>query len=198
MIKIIFLISFKREQRLIEIFFHRMPKRFDYYSDNDFQCSSVSESDEQEEQAVTMVVVRRSPSPPKIIRATNRSWGCVTKPRTLSLLEIEEEEKRKEEEEKRKEEEEKRKEEEKRLERKQRESRLDLLCIFGPRHRCHMSHDLREWKPRLCKYRNCKNNESCIYMHVNEDIRHYLIRCCSNEKSFLFKNRNNYYRFYLN
>lgn len=141
--------------------------------------------------------VKTEPTAPK-------TWGSVAIEKPVSILDLQEEEHKN-----KIKEEERRKQEEimkqmrnsgaqpKRLLVKD-DKRYDLLCINGPKHRCKMAHDFKQWKPRFCRFHHCKNGSSCIYWHSqSESLKDYLYRCCKNEKSFFYKNRNYFMKYYL-
>ena len=134
-----------------------------------------------------------------------KTWGCIAVERPVSILDLQEEEHRNKirEEERKKQEEISRQirnassSQHKRLLSKD-DTRYDLLCVNGPKHRCKMAHDFKQWKPRLCRFHRCKNGPLCIYWHSkSESLKDYLARCCNNEKSFFYKNRNQFLKYYL-
>lgn len=132
-----------------------------------------------------------------------KTWGRIEVEKPKSILDLQEEEHKN----KIKEEERKKQEEIARLQRGSQQhkrllakddTRYDLLCVNGPKHRCKMAHDFKQWKPRFCRFHHCKNGSLCIYWHSkSESLKDYLYRCCKNEKSFFYKNRNNFMKYYL-
>ena len=78
------------------------------------------------------------------------------------------------------------------------ENRPELLCIYGRHHECRMSHSLQVWKPKTCRFHNCRNGARCIFWHNNrESVAEFLARSIKNENSFMYKNRELYRRHYL-
>jgi len=72
------------------------------------------------------------------------------------------------------------------------------LCKYGekchPSKRCELSHSLREWQPKTCRFRDCKQ-KVCHFRHESETNAQYLARCLQNKTSFYHQNKDFYARF---
>jgi hypothetical protein len=72
------------------------------------------------------------------------------------------------------------------------------LCKYGekchPSKRCELAHSLREWHPKTCRFRDCKQ-KACNFRHDSETNAQYLTRCLQNKTCFYFQNRDFYVRF---
>lgn len=72
------------------------------------------------------------------------------------------------------------------------------LCKYGekchPSKRCELAQSLREWQPKTCRFRNCKQ-KVCHFRHETETNAQYLSRCLHNKTSFYYQNKDFYGRF---
>lgn len=74
----------------------------------------------------------------------------------------------------------------------------ELLCIYGPHHDCKMAHNFQAWKPKTCRFHQCRNGNRCIFWHQqSETLLQFLTRSLQNENSYFYRNRDSYRRHYL-